>query len=295
MAKRKTRKTTNNKLEKSTKKPINSAIDRHRNCENLWFLKNYPDYIVAIPSSPTNKHELLLALFEVLCLPDNAYRNMGSNDLVTQTATDLLEKVYIKHPPILNDNKATSTELVSYCESCNQHLNEDISQMFSSCRQNSHPIFVLDKHSNLVYDGGKLAHYGFYTTTQITDRNHALYEKTKLTRCVNIYNKDLEKTYEVYPYQKCFLKCPTVFEEFQEITRKEHLELIHELDADMNKVMDTIETHNNDQNALMINNEELKDRLRNIIKKVYYSQLDFSEETYSKIHNYLDIIQQEEH
>lgn len=157
--------------------------------------------------------------------------------------------------------------------------------------------YILDKESNLVYRNDK--YYGTYQSKYI-DKNHKLYDKTKLIKSFHIHDHTNEKRIIVYPQLRKYEMVQNVFEDFEEITYNENNNLAYKLDEELTKIkalmMESIDkpkpsSDSGDDEELILH-YDIKNKIITIINQLYYSNLDLNKPIYNLIDRYLYHIKQ---
>ena len=239
------------------------SIDQERNKDNLWFIKNY------ISSSKMNyKNSIINNMFMIIDL-----KLMEEEDKNSIT----------KHEPLKN---------LIYKEKSKKKENDGL------CKKRN--IFTLDKVTNMVYHNDK--YYGTYMIKYLEEDNK-YYNSKNLIMGIHIYDKYNVYKYIFYPQLGKYKTVNSVFDEYESITKEETYKLAKVIDKQLDeikymlqdkkknlKLMNVDEINEETKIEIKYDKYKIKKIISNVISKLCYSELDFSEDMYNYMNDYLNML-----
>lgn len=106
--------------------------------------------------------------------------------------------------------------------------------------------------------------------------------------------------YTLYPQYLCYEKALSVFDEYASITKDENTMLLNNVNQEMEEIVKSLDLLKSQQDTctsignrsglreLVTQKNQLRKKLLKVLKRMYYSNLDFSQEMYDKINGFLE-------
>ena len=143
--------------------------------------------------------------------------------------------------------------------------------------------FVLDKFDNLVYKDG--IYYGTYKIAQYdSTTNNNGNNNINNNDLIEIYNSCHEHKYTINMKDQSYKEICDIFHHYQAVIMEEHHMLMDEIDENLEELFNLME-HKIEPNSQA--HTKIRNKLRNIIEKMYNSKIDLTTESYDKINNFM--------
>ena len=241
-------------MKKANNKDIKQEVDKHRNKDNLWFIKNWLNYNIVCNS--------------------NTYNNSILNHMYNVIDLDELQEFNINMD---NEKKYDSFKNLIYRETNKKNEKNKLKKKSN--------IFILDNSTDMVYKNDK--YYGYYVLKYL-EKGHKDYDNTKLIKAFHIYDKNQNHKYIFYPQICKYKKISSVFEEYENITKNETYNFAKAIDTELEEIKEKIKELTL-EGMKQYNNEtyKIKRSLLIIIQKICNSNLDLSENMYNFMNEYL--------